>query len=169
MLAKTEPLTDAERKALHWDWMQKCRAEDARVHAAREERSRVRKAARADGMILADIDFSIRCHDAEDQELLVDELRRRAEIAAWHGLPVNHQAGFDFEEESPVERAYREGEALGISGKPAPAAGAGEIEQAKLEGWHAGNKERFDTLQSALRKREAARAGDEDEEEDEAA
>jgi hypothetical protein len=153
-------LTDAERKALHWDWMQKCRIAGERVKAAREERNRIRKAARADGMILKDIDFSIRCHDAEDQDLLVDELRRRAEIAAWHGLPVNHQAGFNFETESPVKRAYREGEAMGISGKPPPPAGAGEIEQAKLEGWHDGNKTRHEALASALRKRTAANEDD---------
>ncbi len=170
MLAKTghnsDNLTDSERKALHWNWMEKCRAADVKVHAARDERKRLRKAARADGMVLADIDFSIRCYDAEDQDLVTDELRRRAEIAAWHGLPVDYQAGFDFEGESPVQRAFREGEAMGISGKPTPPAGAGEIEQAMLEGWHKGNKARFETLQSALRKREAARA-DEDEEEDE--
>jgi hypothetical protein len=152
-------LTPAEWKALKFDHYHKIAAQKAKVEAEQTEYKRLRKLAKADQIVLSDIDFMLKCAEVEDETILTDRLKREAEIASWFALPIQFQADmFDVGLEPLEDRAAREGEAAGYRGKdPTPpydtASAAG---QAWLKAWHDGNERRIADLASALEKKAVA-------------
>jgi hypothetical protein len=158
-------LTPAEWKALKFDHYHKIAAQKAKVEAEQTEYKRLRKLAKADQIVLSDIDFMLKCAELEDETILTDRLKREAEIASWFALPIQFQADmFDVGLEPLEDRAAREGEAAGYRGKdPTPpydaASAAG---QAWLKAWHVGNERRMADLATALEKKAVpADGGDE--------
>ncbi|TIW28709.1 MAG: hypothetical protein E5V63_04325 [Mesorhizobium sp.] len=116
-------LTPEERKALMMNHYRTIGKAKEALEAARDEYSRLRKLAKADKVKLADIDFMFRCADIEDGQIIVDDLKRQAEIAAWFALPVQFQSDMfgSFDREPAVDRARREGQkagATGVGGNP---------------------------------------------------
>lgn len=89
------------------------------VKAAKKVETRLRKEARVHGIVLGDIDFALRVNEAEDQNIIVEEMARRNEIARFFNLPVGTQPAFDFAKESSAAKAAREGTAAGYANKPA--------------------------------------------------
>ena len=77
-------LTPAEWKALKFDHFHKIAAQKAKVEAEQTEYKRLRKLAKADQIILSDIDFMLKCAEIEDETILTDRIKREAEIAAWY-------------------------------------------------------------------------------------
>lgn len=106
-------LTPAQAKALYMFHYNEVAAKTAIAEAANEERKRVRKVAKANGIVLADIDFGLRVAKVEDPTIIVQELIRHNEIAAFFGLPVGTQTDMDFEREPLIDRMKREGYAAG--------------------------------------------------------
>lgn len=148
-------LTPAESKALHYHHFNLIEAQKAVVKAAQDQLKKLRKTAKADGLVMADLDYMARCANLEDPEIAPAEIRRRAEIASWFALPVNFQPDmFDMRLEPIEDRAAREGEAAGFRGKePNPPYDASSAAgQAWLKAWHTGNQNRADALASALEK-----------------
>ncbi len=78
-------LTPAEWKALKFDHYHKIAAQKAKVEAEQTEYKRLRKLAKADQIVLSDIDFMLKCAEVEDDTILTDRLKREAEIG--RGLP----------------------------------------------------------------------------------
>ncbi len=116
-------LTPAERKALFMDHYRPIAAQTEVVKEAKAELNRLRKLAKADKIPLKNIDFALRCAEINDEGIIPQELRDRAEIAAWFALPIDYQADMfgDFTREPGEERARREGRkagALGRGGNP---------------------------------------------------
>src|SRR5262245_50410190 len=103
--------TPNERRAVFLDHIKKISAQQAICDRENEEKKRLRKLAKTDGLVLADIDYAMRILKVEDPDIIVGELKRRSEIAFWFALPVGTQAEmFDaFEREPAVDRAFREG------------------------------------------------------------
>lgn len=152
-------LTPAEWKAIKFDHFHKIMAQKAKRDAEDAEYKRLRKMAKADKIVLSDIDFMMKCADIEDDTILTDRLKREAEIASWFALPIQFQADmFDVGLEPLEDRAAREGEAAGYRGKePAPPYDtASDAGQAWLKAWHAGNERRMSDLASALEKKAVA-------------
>lgn len=150
-------LTPEEWKALKFAHYHACQAAQEAVAAAAAERSRVRKLAKADGVILSDIDFMMRCAEVDDAKIVAEQLKREVEIASWFALPVTFQADL-FEEdkrEPAVDRAAREGSAAGFAGKDArsPYGPGSQQDQAWMEAWHHSQKVMRDGLQSAMEKK----------------
>lgn len=161
-------LTPEERKSLMFHHYRRVVEQKEVLDDAREEYKRLRKEAKADGITLADLDFMIRCAEIDDPAIVPDELKRRAEIAAWFALPVNYQADM-FDDRTPLEdRAFEEGKAVGLQGKACESPYDGAPGQKWTEGWHEGQRMMRDDLQSAMEKKNAARreeapANDDDE------
>ncbi len=158
-------LTPAEWKALKFDHFHKIAAQKAKVEAEQTEYKRLRKLAKADQIVLSDIDFMLKCAEIEDESILTDRIKREAEIAAWFALPIQFQSDmFDVGLEPLEDRAAREGEAAGYRGKePMPPYDASsKAGQAWLKSWHEGNERRMADLATALEKK-ATPADDGDE------
>lgn len=161
---KPTELTAEERKALHFHHFQKILAQSGIVAKAKDELKKLRKLAKADGLVLADVDFMLRCAEIDDANIVADELKRRTEIAAWFALPVQYQADLFADFADANDRIMAEGEAANYAGKGANdhAFAAGSVE-AELwqKGWDRAQAVKLDALQSALEKNNAAKA-DED-------
>lgn len=151
-------LTSAERKALLMHHMRAISAQQAICDRENEERKRLRKLAKADGIQLADIDYGLRVLEIEDPQIIIDEQRRHHELAEWFGVPIFTQAEFDFEREPAVDRARREGRAAGAMGKDCdPPYGEGSpLAAAWREGWQAEQAAIMADWQSAMEKKQRA-------------
>lgn len=156
--------TPAERKAIFMGHFKPIAAQLAVVQEAQAEYKRLRKLAKAEKIKLSDIDFALRCAEVEDENVIVDDLKRRAEIAAWFALPVEFQSDMfgDFTREPGVDRARREGRkagALGVGGNPYDENSANG--KAWAEAWSEEQKKALEAMQSAMEKRNAEQAEDE--------
>lgn len=150
-------LTPDEEKALKFAHYHAIQAAQEAVNAANAERSRVRKLAKADGIILSDIDFMMRCAEVDDATIVAEQLQREMEIASWFALPVQYQPDMfgDNQREPAVDRAAREGSAAGFAGKDArsPYGPGSQQDQAWMASWHHSQKVMRDGLQSAMEKK----------------
>lgn len=147
-------LTAAESRALHFHHFNAIEAQKATVKAAQDVLKKMRKTAKADGCVMADLDYMARCADLEDPSIVPAELSRRAEIASWFALPVNFQPDM-FTDRTPIDdRAFEEGKAAGLRGKdPTPAYDENSVPgQAWLKGWHDGQRIMREDLQNAMEK-----------------
>jgi ribosome modulation factor len=156
-------LTASEWRALHFHHFRAIEAQKAVVKAAQAELKTLRKSAKTDGCVMADLDYMARCAELEDPDIVPEELRRRAEIASWFALPVHYQADM-FVDRMPLdERAFEEGVATGLAGKdPSPPYDAtSSAGQRWMEGWHAGQAQMRDDLQRAMEKKNAQKQRDE--------
>jgi ribosome modulation factor len=157
----SKDLTPSEAKALYMHHFQAILAQTEKCKAENAERARLRKLAKADGVILADIDFGLRCATLEDPQVIVDEQRRRAEIGRYFALPIGAQTEMDFDREPIIERAAREGEAAGFAGKNADTVPYDENSdpgRAWTEGWKKAQAQMLADLEAAMLKKQAARA-----------
>lgn len=158
-------LSPGELKALKFHHYGAIAAQQAKVAAQNAEYKRLRKLAKADGIVLSDIDFMMKCAEVEDADILTGKAKREAEIMAWFALPVQFQPDmFGGDSREPGEdRAVREGEAAGFAGKDpsAPYDAASVQGQAWLRGWHKAQEQMRADLASAMEKRNSAKGGDE--------
>lgn len=153
-------LTPAEGRALMFHHFRLIEAQKVVVKAAQDDLKKLRKTAKADGLVMADLDFMARCADLEDPTIAPAELKRRAEIASWFALPVNFQPDM-FTDRMPLDdRAYEEGIAAGLQGKDpvAPYDQASGTGQRWLQGWHEGQRQMRDELVTAMTKKNSANA-----------
>lgn len=149
-------LTPAERKALFMDHYRPIAAQLEVVTAAKSEYNRLRKLAKAEKIKLADIDFALRCAEVDDGNIIVDDLRRQAEIAAWFALPVEFQPDMfgNFSREPSEDRARREGMKAGATGVGSnPYDENSEPGKAWAEAWSAEQKIAQEALLAAMTKR----------------
>lgn len=153
-------LTAAERKALMMHHMRAISAQQAVCDRENEERKRLRKLAKTDGIALSDIDYGLRILAIEDPEVITDELRRRHELAEWFGLPVHSQAEFDFEREPAVDRAFREGAVAGSLGKDMnpPYGSPSALYDAWKDGWRQAQDSMLADFKTASEKLQAKKA-----------
>jgi ribosome modulation factor len=158
-------LTPSESRALMFHHFNLIEAQKLKVKAEQDALKKLRKTAKADGLVMADLDYMARCADLEDPTIAPDELRRRAEIASWFALPVNFQPDM-FTDRMPLEdRAYEEGIAAGLQGRDpaAPYDATSEAGQRWLQGWHEGQRQMRDDLEAAMSKRNAEKREEADE------
>lgn len=154
-------LTPAERKALMMHHMRAISAQQSVCDRENEERKRLRKLAKADGIALADVDYGLRILKVEDADVIVDELKRHRELAEWFGLPVYSQGEFDFEREPAVDRAFREGATAGSLGKDMepPYGSPSALYDAWRDGWRQSQDSMLADFESANTKLQAQREG----------
>lgn len=156
----TTDLTAQERKSLIMYHFRKIQAKAAVLAEHAAELKQLRKLAKADGIVLADIDFAMRCADVDDAAIIPAELARRIEIAQFFALPVGSQTTMEFGGERDTDRAKREGTAAFYAGLPreptayAPDSRAG---QAYIKAWDAAEAAAEADLASALQKQSAVR------------
>ncbi|WP_157632729.1 hypothetical protein [Hoeflea sp. 108] len=156
-------LSVGEQRALMFHHFNLIEAQKGIVRSAQDALKKLKKTAKADGLVMADLDYMARCAALEDPDIVPAEILRRAEIASWFALPVNFQPDM-FVDRTPLEdRAFEEGKAAGLLGKgpEAPYDAASAAGQAWLQGWHEGQRIMREDLQSAMEKRNAAKGGDE--------
>jgi hypothetical protein len=122
MIGHNSDLSPEERRDLFFRHFNKISAQADRIAVLQAEMKTLRKTAKADGIVLADVDFAMRCATLEDDSIIVDELRRRTEIAAWMALPVEFQADMFGGDLTPADdRAFAKGKlakSLGKKGDP---------------------------------------------------
>ncbi|NEI52678.1 hypothetical protein GR217_34230 [Rhizobium leguminosarum] len=155
-------LTPAERKALFMHHFQAIMAQTAVCHRENEERKRLRKLAKTDGIILADVDFGLRCATIEDPQVIVEEQQRRHEIGRFFALPMGAQGDFEFDREPLVDRAARLGEAAGYAAKDRDSCPYddpnSEPGRAWLAAWDGAQAQMLADLATAMEKANAKRA-----------
>lgn len=152
-------LTPRERKALLLNHIRAISAQVEICNRENEERKRLRKLAKADGVPLADIDYGLRILEIDDPAIISDEIDRHRELADWFGVPVGSQATFDFDREPAVDRARREGAAAGALGRDCDPPYGDQTAQASawIEGWKQEQASMLEALASAMEKRERAK------------
>lgn len=154
-------LTPGELRALTFDHAEKIKQATDKWKAANETRKMLRKDAKRAGIASGDIDFILRWWDAEDENVIVDELKRRNRLAGWLAMPLGVQADLDFDEpdrEPAEDLAYREGMAANYAGEfghSNPYGAGSPPHQRWAEGWSDGQKQRLADLQSAMEKNRA--------------
>lgn len=79
----------------------KIAAQSEKVKAEQKEYRRLRKEAKADGIMLRDMDFAMRCADIDDGNIIVEDMQRQIQIAAWFNLPIDSQANLFPEDYDP--------------------------------------------------------------------
>ena len=154
-------LTEGERKALFFHHLNTIQAQTAVVDKANEEKKRLRKLAKADGIILSDIDFAQKALEIEDNSILPERLRRETEIAQWLNLPVLYQPDlFEVEDRAPaMDRIREDGRVAGLNGRNAESgyAEGSDEDTIWLGGWEEGQQVLRDDLESAMEKKNAAK------------
>lgn len=155
-------MTPEERRALFFDHYRPIAAQADRVREANVELKRLRKLAKSEGIVLADVDFALRCAEIDDSDIIVGELRRRTQIASWMALPVDFQAElFGADEREPIEdKAFKAGALASSLGKNAdPSVDGYDITSPPGQAWMRGHAEDQRRLRDAMQKRmEAANA-----------
>lgn len=157
----SKELTPAEAKALYMHHFGEILKQTERCKAENALRLKLRKEAKADGIVLADIDFGLRCAQIEDPQIIVNEQKRRAEIGRYFALPIGAQSEFDFDREPAVDRARREGERAGYENgnfDTNPYDENSEQGRAWADGWKEAQAEMVQALKSAMEKKQADRA-----------
>jgi ribosome modulation factor len=161
----SQGLTEAEREALLFHHLRHIKTAKEELEEARSEYNRLRKLAKADGFKLRNVDFAMKCWEAEDEQTIADDLREQAQIAMWFNLPLNFQGNlFDADRTPADERAFADGKRAGLQGKSceAPRDLSQQNSQKWIAGWHEGQRMMRDDLQAAIEKANAAKV-DEDE------
>ncbi|AEG54056.1 hypothetical protein GOB42_27035 [Sinorhizobium meliloti] len=157
----SKDLTPAEQKALFMHHLGEILKQTDICKAENAKRLALRKQAKADGIVLADIDFGLRCAQIEDQQIIINEQQRRAQIGQYFALPIGAQTEFDFDSEPAVDRARREGERAGYeaaSPNTNPYDENSAQGRAWAKGWKEAQAEMAANLQSAMEKKQADRA-----------
>ncbi|MDX0262931.1 hypothetical protein GOC60_17265 [Sinorhizobium meliloti] len=157
----SKELTPAEQKALFMHHFGNILKQTERCKAENALRLKLRKEAKADGIVLADIDFGLRCAQIEDPQIIVNEQKRRAEIGRYFALPIGAQSEFDFDREPAMDRARREGERAGYEAANAdtnPYDLNSDQGRAWTDGWKAAQEQMAADLQTAMEKKQADRA-----------
>ncbi len=154
-------LTPLEQKALFFSHLNPMLRQKAVCDEARAKYNKLRKLAKAEGFKLRLMDEAVRINEAEDDEIIVQEIKDRVQMAVWLGLPVGSQLGMfeDTDHLAPlVDRARDEGTVAGALGKEPRSAyeESTEAGQAWLAGWHEGQKGNAEALKSAMIKQNAA-------------
>ncbi|TAZ20702.1 hypothetical protein ELH77_19035 [Rhizobium ruizarguesonis] len=153
-------LTPAEAKALYMHHFDKILRQTEVCKAENAIRQKLRKEAKADGIILSDIDFGLRCAQIEDPQIIIDEQHRRAEIGRFFAMPIGAQTELDFDRMPAVDRARVLGEAAGFASRNADTVPYDENSdqgRAWLEGWKDGNMRLAEDFETAHQKKSAAR------------
>jgi ribosome modulation factor len=154
-------LTPAEAKALKYHHFHAISAQKEKVETEQAEYKRLRKLAKADTIVLSDIDFMMKCAEIDDPSILTDRAKREVEIMQWFALPVQFQPDLFGQDnrEPAVDRAGREGEAAGFAAKAAepPYDVSSEQGQAWMAGWHKAQEQARADLLSAMTKRNSVK------------
>jgi hypothetical protein len=138
----------------------KITAQAAKVKIEADYLKELRKLAKADTIVLSDIDFAVRCAKVDNSEIIPEEIKRHIEIAQFFALPVGQQTEMDFDREPANDKAKREGTAAFFAGSPreptqyAPDSRSG---QAYMKAWDAAEATEQSDLASAFQKKNALR------------
>lgn len=154
-------LTPDEQRALFFHHFIPIQEQRSVVDAAKRRERELRKQAKVHGLLLADIDFGLRCINTEDQNIIADELARRHRIAGeFFRLPVGAQSTFDFGGPTSLDRAAKEGRAAGWrnADRASPHGVHTPEGQAWLKNYDEARAESLASLESALRKHEEVQA-----------
>ena len=157
-------LTPEERKALMMDHYRNIGEAKEKLEEARAEYNKRRKLAKSEKVKLADIDFMFRCADMEDGQIIIDNLRRQAEMASWFALPVAFQPDMfgDFSREPGEDRARREGQAAGATGEGSnPYDEHSSLGKVWADEWSKEQKIAQTSMQTIMEKRNATSGNDE--------
>lgn len=147
--------TPEQFRALYFHWLREYREADDAVEAAKQERRRISKQARAEGIKAELLAFGVRSLNMDDPGSLVDILVGQAAIL--HDLGVIRQPiprDDLFADRRPIEeKAKDEGEIAGRLNKPPkdnPYDASGPNGQAWLAGYHDGQAAQKRDLEQAL-------------------
>lgn len=151
--------TEGEDRAIFLKHLRLIQGQRARVDAERKIEKVLRKDARNDGIVLAEIDFGMRCRSVEDETIIPMEQIRRNAIMRWLGMPIGTQAEFNFAKDSLKDRARREGAAAGWGALPrTPPYDAGTPEEQEwIKAYDGAQSQAADDLKSAMQKKNAER------------
>lgn len=151
-------ITPEEKRALFFQHFRRIKAAKTELDAARADYKELRAVAKADGITMRQMDHALKHVEADDEKIIVDEIREIMEVAEWFAAPINTQ--FDiFTDRAPVEQKIREaGVVAGLSGNDGVSGYAEGSPDDKLwmEGWHAGQAKLAEGIKSVNTKQTLA-------------
>jgi hypothetical protein len=126
------------------------------VKAAQQVEKELRKVAKREGIVLADIDFGLRVQSVKDDDIILNEQERRAEIIRWMGLPIGTQAAFNFKKDNAPAR---EGAAAGARAaeRKSPYDAGSFDDQEWLTAYDGAQAEMLEAFSTAMEKKQAER------------
>ncbi len=159
----SKELTEAEEKALFFYHVRKDLEALAVIKAAQAERKSIRKLIQADGIALAEVDYAEHAMTAEDKGAVTDRHIKQDRILYWLGLTAGHQPDLFIDRAPAIERIEKEGERAGWRAieRTSPYAPGSDETAAWERGYDKAQAEAAKNLESAMTKRNAAKASDE--------
>lgn len=142
--SKTQ-LTDDQEQALFFQHKRKIGALKDKLAEVNSDLRNAYKQAKAENFAKKDFDWAFKLDDADAEGELMEEAKRREQIARWMGHPVGTQAELNFGgvDRTPIDdKARAAGKRHAMAGGAAvvPAEFSGPAVQAWLDGWHEGDK-----------------------------
>jgi len=130
-------------RSLYMHHLTRIQAARAKVDAARQVETTLRKEAKVDGIKLADINYGMRVLTIQDTSIIVKEAVQHVRIQRWLGMPIGSEPELDFEREPLNERAAREGAAAGsiAAARESPYGAGSEATNIFLAAYDAAQKE----------------------------
>lgn len=160
----SKDLTENERKALFFHHMRKRMEHNAKIAEHNAAKKADGKLAQHDGLVLGDLDYAIKAIDADDKVTVIDRFIAHGEVLGWLNLTPGFQTDLLRDRAPAIERIEGEGELAGLAGKDpvSPHEKGSDEDAAWLRGWERGQQIMRDNLESAMTKKNAAKAADND-------
>lgn len=154
--ASVEELNDEQQQALFFQHMRKIGDLKKKLASVNGDLRSAYKVAKAEGFTKKDLDFAFDLEKDEDEKM-VEDRRRQAQIARWMSHPIGTQAdlfgsGTPTDDRPLRERAFDEGKRDGMKseGPLKPPYDSGDGYDGYVEGWHRGQE----VLLAAIKKPE---------------
>lgn len=145
-------LTDDQKKVLLLQGVGKIERLQEQMATINADIRNERKRLKADGFEKFEIDFAIQLRRSTKKEdgdaIETDKWRKMVRIAAFLGHPIGTQPDlFDQPDRTPiVDKAFEDGKQMGLEGKHPPEVDGSPVGQARMAGWHEGQKVHSETI-----------------------
>lgn len=152
-------MSEEDEKVLYFGHLRKRMAIQAQIDKLNDEKKSAGQLAKADGIVLGDLDYGMKSLKAEDDSKVINRHAAHGKILYWLGLTSGYQSDL-FKDRAPaIERITADGERAGFAGSDRNSghpAGSDE-DQAWLTGYDSGQKVMQDRLQEVMEKAQASR------------
>lgn len=157
---KNTTLNDAENQALFFHHAQKESDWQERRKELDVERRELKKNGKNDGVDWKLVEFAIKARKNENRDKVISQYSGEAQVLEWLGYPIGHQTDLFADRSPKLEQVEREGKREGLlAGSKESGYGPNSPEDvAYKQGYASGQAILANNLQSAMEKRNAAKA-----------
>jgi hypothetical protein len=154
-------LTEAEERSLFFHHLRKRMSHNSQLAVINADKKADAKIAQADGLVIGDLDYAIKALEAEDKGTITDRYLSHGKVLTWLGLAEGYQPDLFADRAAGLDAIEKRGERAGLAAltRESEYAPGSDEDQCWLRGYDNGQAIVRDNLQSAMEKRNAAKAG----------